>query len=637
MCGITGYWNLLGAKRDAFQSELHHAITSLSHRGPDDSGLWIHESKQLGLGHARLSVLDLSQYGHQPMRSADGRFVLVFNGEIYNFSEIRKNLKKGGHHFLGTGDTEVLLAAFGKWGQGCVQHFAGMFAFAIWDMQINRLSLCRDRVGVKPLYYGWDGKVFWFGSELKALRTYEHWVPETNRQALGEFFQYGYIAGSRTIYRNIFKLQPGHWLDINLINPQPRIYSYWSLQDIVAQGPLDGSEEALTDQLEELLLSACQYRMVADVPVGVFLSGGVDSSVVASLLQKHANYPIHTFTIGFKDKAHDESVWARKIANHLGTEHTEYILDLNKARDLIPALPIIYDEPFGDPSGIATAMVSALAREQVTVALSADGGDELFAGYSEYHSMATKLSNISSNPPWLRSIVGHALHALPLSLMTSAIGKPGIPGITLPGRILRKLIKLRNILPDASRASVFHSSILHFMPEEVDKLIGGYEDPRCSLDNYMGVFEEQMTQWDFEHYLSDDILAKVDRATMHVGLEGREPLLDHRVVEFAFRLPIQLRIGVLGQKHLLRKVLYRYVPRELIDRPKRGFAVPVKAWLKENDGALVENLNKSNGLYSVGIDPILVKREVDLFNKIGNNEMRIWLLFVLDQWAAKWT
>lgn len=637
MCGITGYWNVTGENRGEFRKELSQAVASLHHRGPDDSGLWFNNQGSIGLGHARLAILDLSQHGHQPMVSDDGRYVLVFNGEIYNFREIRKELERKGLYFHSNSDSEVVLAAFQTWGTKCVHRFIGMFAFAIWDEKEQRLLLFKDRVGVKPLYYGWDGKMLWFGSELKALRAFHHWQPEINRQALGEYFQYGYIAAPRSIYQQVSKLLPGHWLEINSQNSEPNQHRYWSVLDAVAQGPLSVSEEELADKLEELLISAFSYRMVSDVPVGVFLSGGIDSSIVAAILQQHYSQQIHTFTIGFDDKIYDESGWAKKVANHLGTRHTEYILGLDKAREIIPRLPQLYDEPFGDSSGIPTSMVSALARQEVKVALSADGGDELFGGYNSYVLNPECLKTVTKIPYWLRWLTGKGLSTIPMEKMSKAIDIIALSCASeLPVKLQRKMIKFESMLPEVTPSAVFRAMQTHFMPSAIDQLIGGYEDPRLPLSAYTGRFEEQMMQWDFQHYLPADIMTKVDRATMGVSLEGREPLLDHRLIEFAFRLPLHLRIGELGQKHLLRKVLYRYVPRNLIDRSKQGFGIPINQWMREDNARMLQGLFSPESKLQGLLDQKIVRREVQLLQKAGVNQTRVWLMYVLDRWLDTW-
>jgi len=631
MCGIAGYWNIVGGERSEFREDLKQAVSSLHHRGPDDSGLWCNEHG-VGLGHARLAILDLSEHGHQPMVSNDGRYAMVFNGEVYNFREIRKELEDKGFRFHGSGDSEVVLAAFQAWGAECVHHFIGMFAFAVWDEQEQQLALFRDRVGVKPLYYGWDGQVFWFGSELKALRTFQHWSPEINKQALGEFFQYGYIAAPRSIYRNISKLLPGHWLKLEKKNPDPVVQRYWSLLDTAAQGPMRANEDDLAGQLEDLLVSAFRYRMVSDVPVGVFLSGGVDSSLVAALLQAHSGQTIHTFTLGFREKEYDESRWAKQIANHLGTRHTEYILGQDEATSILPRLADIYDEPFGDPSALPTYLIAELTKQDVKVALSADGGDEMFGGYAYYSRLPEQYARMQRIPHWLREAAASSYSKIPFSAM-SAMASTG--ALLCASRMVRKVWQLGDVLPDCTPQKLFSSSRSYWFPREIDGLLSGYQDPYSGADTYPGTFEEQMMLWDMHHYHPDDILVKVDRATMAVGLEGREPLLDHRLIEFAFRLPLEYRLGELGSKHILRKILYKYVPKEMIERPKQGFALPISKWVQGEFGeAMREEILQS--CEQSGLNPRLVRRELQVSRKTGENSTRVWLLYIYVSWFQKW-
>jgi len=637
MCGIAGYWSLTGGDLECFDSGLNGAVAALHHRGPDDRGVWSNNAG-VGLGHSRLSILDLSEHGHQPMKSHDGRFIMVFNGEVYNFREIRKELVEKGHQFESDGDSEVVLASFQQWGKECVHHFIGMFAFAVWDIQEQKLLLCRDRVGVKPLYYGWNGRVFWFGSEVKALLSFKHWEPSINMQALGEFFQFGDISAPRSIFDNVSKLQPGHWLEIDRSLEGPVTSKYWSVLDVLSSlGAHKKSEEELVDELEELLISAFKYRMVSDVPVGVFLSGGIDSSIVAAILQKHSIQQIHTFTIGFEDKACDESGWARKVADHIGSKHTEYKLGLDKAKEIIPRLPQLYDEPFADSSGIPTFMVSSLAAKDVKVVLSADGGDELFGGYNSYKLVPQRLKQISRRPYWVRALVGKGLSMIPMPILAKGLNAISFGEANLPSRLLRKCIKLETLLPDVTPADVFRVTQTHWMPKEIDQLFGShYINPRVDIDHFPGCFEEQMTLWDFHHYLPDDIMVKVDRATMGASIEGREPLLDHRLIEFAFRLPLKYRIGKLGQKHLLRKVLYKYVPRELIDRPKMGFGIPINQWMRANDASLASSLLQPDSSVCRLLNRNVVEQEVSLLKKSGVNETRVWQLLMLEKWMKEY-
>lgn len=631
MCGIIGLWDSSMSCED-LTHVLGEAVAALHHRGPDGSGTWMGHGG-IGLGHTRLAILDLSKHGCQPMCSEDGRYVLVFNGEVYNFREIRANLIILGHSFVGDGDSEVVLASFSEWGIDCVDHFIGMFAFAVWDQLQRSLYLCRDRVGVKPLYYLWDGKVLCFASELKALCEFRHWAPELDRQAMGEYFQYGYIAAPRSIYQNVQKLLPAHWLILKE-GGAPLLQRYWSVMDAVNKGYFQEDEDALTERLEELLISSFKYRMVSDVPVGVFLSGGIDSSLVAAILQKHSGQRIRTFTIGFNEDAFDESQWARRVARHLGTEHTEFILGQGRAEELLSLMPRLYDEPFGDDSAIPCYMVSKLAHEKVKVALSADGGDELFGGYSSYILNPERLKKISSCPYWLRNFSGKSI-----SLATNTFREQLLSGASLfdtkiSSDFLRKLKKLEYVLSEPNQANVFAASESHWLPEEVSRLIGGYSDPRRSLDAYPGQFEERMMLSDFEYSLPDQMLAKIDRASMAVSLEVREPMLDHRLIEFAFRLPLQYKIGSLGSKHLLRKVLYKYLPREFIERPKQGFSIPKNIWLWNKRVEIKQSLlDRSSPIANI-LDRKTLEDEVRMHGRTGANENRIWLLYTFSQWLT---
>ncbi len=611
---------------------MDRAVQTLDHRGPDDSGSWIDESGVVGLGHTRLAILDLSQHGHQPVVSDDGRYVLVFNGEVYNFRGIRDELETKGYCFQGSGDSEVVLAAFQAWGTVCVQHFIGMFAFAVWDQQDKRLTLFRDRIGIKPLYYGWDGKVFWFGSELKALRAFGHWSPEIDQQAMGEFFQYAYISAPRTIYTNVHKLLPGHYLELSRNQPEPKIGQYWSVLDAVKRGHLEGSEDDLADQLESLMVDAFQYRMVSDVPVGVFLSGGVDSSLVAALLQAHSGKTLHTYTLGFREKAFDESGWAKKVAEYIGTRHTEYILSQDDAVPVLSDLAEIYDEPFGDSSALPTLLVSRLAREDVKVALSADGGDELFGGYAYYQNLPLHLHRLGALPISLRRVVGRVSSMAPASALARLANSGAHLGVD---KLARRAMQLGELFPDCMPSRLFSVSQSYWFPREIKSLIGGYTDPYLDDQPYPGSFEEQMMLWDIYHYHPDDILVKMDRASMATGLEGREPLLDHQLVEFAYRLPLRYRLGDLGGKHLLRKILYKYVPRNLIDRPKQGFALPVNRWLQGAFGKMMRD-EILQVCELAGLNMHLVRCELQISMKSKKNSVRVWLLYIYASWFRRW-
>ncbi|HZD52494.1 MAG TPA: asparagine synthase (glutamine-hydrolyzing) [Woeseiaceae bacterium] len=633
MCGITGIWTQ-NAAQHRIKRELTEAVASLRHRGPDDEGIWL-SGTGVALGHTRLSILDLSELGHQPMISEDERFVLVYNGEIYNFAEIREKLVRAGHGFHGSGDTEVILHAFAEWGSDAVHHFIGMFAIALWDQRERRLELVRDRVGVKPLYFGWDGKTLCFGSELKALRAFGHWKPEIDLEALGEFLQYGYIAADRTIYKGIRKLAPGHRL-VMREGQEPRVEPYWSILDVIGQTQV-GSDAELEQKLEELLINSFRYRMVSDVPVGVYLSGGIDSSLLTAILTSHHDQEIRTFTIGFSEDSHDESRWARKVAHHCGSRHTEYILGVREALDIARDWGRLFDEPFGDSSGIPTLLVSRLARQDVKVVLSADGGDELLSGYKVYASVLGRLGQLERIPRWGREALAAAMSPLSPRLPEARNDRVALSGAN-HGDFLRRLRRFRSMLRHPTPGSLMEMYLSSWETEEINRMIGNYRSPRRSADSYPGHPATRISLWDFHHYLPEDILTKVDRTTMAVSLEGREPLLDHRLVELALTLPPHLRRGHLGPKHLLRSILYRYVPRELVERPKQGFAIPLESWLKTDLRALVNDYLAPDRIRRAGVmDPVLVRRSVDRFFK-GDMTLAtpLWLLLAFEMWRENW-
>jgi asparagine synthase (glutamine-hydrolysing) len=632
MCGIAGF-----VTRDprvtTLPADLAVAVECLRYRGPDDQGTWFADG--IGLGHRRLSILDLSALGHQPMFSADGRLVMIFNGEIYNFGDIRKELIAKGHSFRGTGDAETVLAAFREWGDGAMDRFLGMFAFALWDTRDRVLHLYRDRLGVKPLYYGWDGRSLWFGSELKALRAFTHWSPRIDHQALGEYFQYGYISGPRSIYTQVRKLEPGCRLKLGP-EGEPVVERYWPVLERT-RDRLEGDDESLEVELEALMRDAFRLRLVSDVPVGMYLSGGVDSSLVTAILQGESSQPLRTFTIGFREDSHDESQWARRVADHLGTRHTEYILEVREALAIARGWGKLFDEPFGDSSGIPTLLVSRLAREEVKVVLSADGGDELFMGYSVYDDVLPRLRRFSQMPAGLKHAVAGVLGRAHVDQLDRSLAKLGAPA-SVRGRITRGIRRSRAILPNASVGRVYDAAVSYWLPEEVVELLGAYQNPRDLADAFAGNEHEQMGLWDLHHYLPGDVLTKVDRTTMAVSLEGREPLLDHRLVEFALRLPTHLRNGALGRKHLLKKILYRHVPRALVDRPKQGFTIPLERWLRDDLRELTHDYLASARIRKAGIlDDSVVQHVVDDFYR-GDRKLttQLWFLLAFEMWREEW-
>lgn len=642
MCGITGYWTRRGDPGHWLR-DLGASVASLEQRGPDDNGVWVRQGGRVALGHARLSILDLSPLGHQPMLSGDGALAMVYNGEVYNFAGVRAELERLGHRFRSSGDSEVILAAYQQWGVAAVDRFIGMFAIAIWSERERRLVLLRDRMGVKPLYYAWNGNNFWFGSELKALRAFQAWNAEVDSDALGEYLQFGYISAPRSIYRGVHKLLPGHWLELGEVG-EPVSHRYWSPLTAAAR-PFEESEEELERHLEFLLIDAFRYRMVSDVPVGVFLSGGIDSSVVAAILQRYGGGEVRTFTVGFEDPRFDEAPHARRVAQHLGTHHTEHIATARDMDGVLTQWADLFDEPFGDSSGVPTYLVSKMAREHVKVALSADGGDELFSGYTHYHLVAERERALARIPRALRQVLGRAIALVgPSRLQALADGLPMPKGLRHGVRrnVIERLDKLRVMFPDLDRALMYDLSMSSWTPWEISPLLGGYDAGREGIDASVESFADQMARCDMRHFMPDDILVKVDRTTMATSLEGREPFLDHRLVEFAMRLPLGLRRGALGPKHLVRKVLYKMVPREILERPKQGFGIPLASWLRGELSPLIHEYLSPRRVREQGIfDPDLVARAVRNFREggPGNDRLdmqKLWYLISFQLWHERW-
>lgn len=632
MCGIAGLWD---PQRSQAEPELRtwveRMVDALRHRGPDDSGVWVSPTVGLGLGHSRLSVIDLSVAGHQPMESACGRFVLVYNGEIYNYLDLRRNLEAQGHRFLGHSDTKVLLGAIAQWGvEQALERLVGMFAFALWDVPRQRLLLVRDRLGKKPLYYGWWAGRFVFASELKALARLPGFSPDIDRGALALFLQHNYVPGPWSIYREIYKLPPGTLLELKGAAERPAPRAYWSLEQAVLRGmedPFRGTVDEAAEELHSLLADAVQRRMIADVPLGAFLSGGIDSSLVVGLMQAHSSRPVRTFTIGFEEREYDEAPYAAAVARYLGTDHTEQYVRPREAWEVIPRLPEIYDEPFGDSSAVPTFLVSELARRQVTVVLSGDGGDELFGGYQRYLHIGRLWRALERVPLAVRKAAGRALAwgagGLPGALRSRVAGRAQRLGIATPG----EMYVGHNIhWPDAHRL---------VLGAERREALAAQPQRWPNRRHYL----EQWMYADTVSYLPDDILVKLDRASMAVALEARTPLLDHRVVEFAWRLPLEWKIRGATGKWLLRRVLPRHVPRELFERPKAGFGVPIDHWLRGPlrdwaEALLDEHRLRQQAFFDPA--PIRQKWEEHLSGRTAWH-YHLWDVLMFQAWYERWS
>lgn len=605
MCGFSGFFDRDAARGDGAAAVLERMCATLVHRGPDDSGIWFDPETGIGLGHRRLSIIDLSPEGHQPMHSACGRYVIAFNGEIYNFGELRAELEQAGAApaWRGHSDTEVMLAAIAQWGlEAALRRMAGMFAFALWDRAERRLHLVRDRLGEKPLYYGWVGNRLLFGSELKALRVHPAWRGEIDRDALALFLRFCYVPGPHTIYRGIHKLEPGACLSLDAaalapdrdFSPFPeaearcRPWRYWSARRVIEVGvadPLRLDEADAVEQLDGLLRRSVAGQMVADVPLGAFLSGGIDSSTVVALMQAQSQRPVKTFTIGFHERDFNEAEYALAVARHLGTEHTELYVSPDQARAVIPQLPGLYDEPFADASQIPTFLVAQLARRQVTVSLSGDGGDELFAGYGRYFTAAEVWGRVERLPLPLRRAGAELLRLLSPAQWDAVLAGPGR---VLPARHRHRLRGewLHRMADNAGAATAapLYEYLVSQWKRPAELVVGAREPANAVRDSWawtgLPSLAEAVKAVDLTTYLPDDILVKVDRAAMAVSLETRIPLLDHRVVEFAWRVPLALKVRDGQGKWLLRQVLGRYVPQELFERRKMGFGVPIDSWLR---------------------------------------------------------
>ena len=641
MCGIVGF----KTNRDFYRlrDSLPDAILRLFHRGPTDSGLFFDERHGLGLGHRRLSVIDLSEAGRQPMASDDGRVRIVYNGEVYNFKEIRKTLKGLGHVFRTDTDTEVILKAYCQWGIDCLKRFTGMFAFGLWDEKEECLFLARDRLGIKPLFYYLAPEALFFASELKALMGLSAFPRSLDHDAVPLFLHYQYIPAPRTVFKDTFKLLPGYYA--RLYKGQLQVEPYWRLPPIQTDGQSNACRE--TDALEKLdflLTDAVSDRLISDVPLGGLLSGGIDSSMVVALMQKVSNFPVKTFSIGFNEPGFNEAPWAAKVAEHLKTDHTAFYVTPEEALAVIPRLPEIYDEPFADASAVPTFLVSKLARSRVTVALSGDGGDEQFAGYVRYWSTRVMAAASQRIPEWAGNTLRSALTKIPVSWVERCYmpWRRFLPQRFNVANFPDKWQKLVDLMQGGGLQSLYRKTI-HLWPKEMlqgllqgDLVESQYEEAFMDTEGWPVL--SRLMRVDQKTYLPDDMLTKVDRASMAVSLEVRVPLLDHRVVEFTSCLPDHLKYRDGKGKYLLRKLLSRYVPEALFERPKMGFGVPIGRWFR---GELKEMLSdylsvsqlKREGLFDSGYVETQLKEHL---SGKANHCYRLWALLMWEIWRERW-
>ena len=649
MCGFIGFSRIDGIDNQQIAQQMCQKIV---HRGPDSEGIWQTEGVPVVLGHRRLSIVDLSAAGHQPMLSATGRYVIAYNGEVYNHVQLREMLQAEGYaeQWRGHSDTETLLACIEAWGiVRTLQAAVGMFAFALWDQQARQLTLARDRMGEKPLYWGWQGDVLLFGSELKALKAHPAFKADISRDALTLLLRHCYIPAPYSIYQGFYKLKPGHYLQLELDSPlRAKLaveQAYWSFNQMVEQSQaaaITGTDAEATDQLEAMLTQSIRGQMLADVPLGAFLSGGVDSSSVVALMQMHSQRPVKTFTIGFNEAGFDEAICAKDVARHLQTDHTELYVSPQDALDVIPRLPSMYCEPFADSSQIPTFLVSQLARQHVTVALSGDGGDELFGGYNRHLAAGKVWGPFQKAPLFCRKAAAGLLNAVPPKRWDQLfeLAKPLLPKklhLAIPGEKARKLAEVL-ALPDGQQ---FYRRLTSHWHEPEKVVLAGHE-PKTMLTApalwpKTDSLEHFMMAMDAQTYMADDILAKVDRAAMATSLETRVPMLDHRLVEFAWRLPLHFKIRQGQGKWLLRQVLYRHVPKELIERPKMGFGIPLDQWLRGPLRDWAEQLLDSRLLDQQGFFRTETIRTMWLQHQSGSHnwQYHLWNVLMFQAWLAE--
>ena len=632
MCGISGF---IDFNKKTDQNILEKMNRVMAHRGPDGEGYGIYNSDTatVGLGHRRLSIIDLSEGGSQPQTYQS--LHITFNGEIYNYAEIKTVLESKGHQFHSHSDTEVILHAYSEWGSAALQQFVGMFAFVIYDEAKQQLFACRDRAGVKPFFYYWNDGLLLFGSELKALVQHPGFVKEINTDAVAAFMQYAYVPTPHCIYKNTFKLKPGHFLEIDMAAQELQTQQYWSVYDAYNKPVLNISLPEAKKATEQVLSKAFNYRMVSDVPVGVFLSGGYDSTCVTALLQKDQTEKIKTFTIGVPDAGLNEAPFAKAIAAHLGTDHTEYYCTQKEALEIVPQLPFFYDEPFADSSAIPTSLVSKIAREKVTVALSADAGDEIFAGYNRYDYVMKYGKKLQRIPGVMRKSAAAVMDMVPAD---------AIPFLSKKYLFHSRYEKTKTFFKNPSEQNILKNITQQMPAEAIAKLFkrpigilsSAFDSQELKKDSYSIL--NYMMAIDYQTYLLDDILQKVDRATMSVSLEGREPFLDQNVIEWAAQLPMEYKYNNGNKKFIIKEIVHQYIPKEMMDRPKMGFGIPIASWLEHELKPFVDRY----------LDEAFIERQ-DIFNNdevqgikksfYGGKKERaekVWFLLMFQMWYDKW-
>ena len=632
MCGIAGFVDF--NNRSSIVNAKEMAL-ALPHRGPDGQGEAFYETAtcQLGLGHRRLSIIDLSTSANQPMHY-DGLH-LIFNGEIYNYNEIREELIKLGHSFTTHSDTEVILHSWRQWDEKAIDQWRGMFAIVLFDEKNNQLVCIRDRAGVKPLNYFYKHGSFLFGSEFKALMAHPAFEKNINPDAVASFLQYGYVSSPHCIFQDTYKLPAGHLLYLNLSTKEVSIKQYWNVYDYYNKPKLKISLPDAINETERILLESFQYRMVADVPVGVFLSGGYDSSCVTALLQSNSTEKIKTFTIGSTDNKMDEAPFAKQIADHLGTDHTEYYCSVKEALSIIPDLPYYYDEPFADSSAIPTILVSRMARKKVTVALSADAGDEIFAGYNRYDYISRYGNKLKAIPQPIRKLAAASMERVSSTSIPILRNKPNFHS---------RYDKLKNLLRDPSPSALLKNLNQVFTEKDISKLFNKDTKVLTTLHTSTELKKEYydalsfMMAVDYQTYMVDDILQKVDRATMSCSLEGREPFLDQHIIEWAAQLPADYKYKDGQKKYILKQIVHQYIPKEIMERPKMGFGIPVESWLAHELKDLVQEYL---GTDSIEKHQLFNKEEVrtlcnDFFNGRKEKYLKIWYLLMFQMWYEKW-